>query len=39
MTDTFHFDLPHLIFKEVTLFSLKEFVIKLKEADATSDRR
>ena len=41
MIDTFScipFDLTHLIFKEVTLFPVKEFLHKFKEVDATSDR-
>ena len=46
MIDTFsciHFDLPHLIFKvELAIklfFSFKEFLLRFKEFDATSDRR
>ena len=46
MNDTFScipFDLSHLIFKVALaikyFFSFKEFLLKLKEADATSDCR
>ena len=46
MIDTFScipFDLPHLIFKEELAikshFSVKEFLLKFKEVDATGDRR
>ena len=46
MIDTFScipFDLPHLIFKEELAlrqnFSVKEFLLKFKDVDATSDRR
>ena len=46
MTDTFScipFDLPHLIFKEEHAikyhFSVKEFLLKFNEIDATSNRR
>ena len=46
MKDTFScipFALPHLIFNvELALkeyFSIKEFLLKFKEVDATSDRR
>ena len=46
MIDTFScipFDLPHLIFKAELaiklLFSVKEFLLKLKEVEAASERR